>query len=103
LRLKEAAGALVSGTERDSPAAKAGIKPGDVITSINLAKVKDSRDLARQVGSFAPRTGITVEYLRDGKPQTATVTLGQMKEQTARRPHSPALPGAEGQASNLGI
>src|SRR5205085_2557861 len=103
LGMKESEGALVSGTERDSPAAKAGIKSGDVMLSINGAKVKDSRDLARQVGGFAPKTSITVEYLREGKPQTAMVTLGEVKEQTARKPQSPALPDAERQATSLGI
>jgi serine protease Do len=101
LGIKDTEGALVSGTERDSPAAKAGIKPGDVITSINGAKVKDSRDLARQVGSFPPNTGISVEYFRDGRLQTATVTLGQLKERTARRPQAP-LP-EDAQATNLGL
>ena len=103
LGIKDAEGALVSGTQPDSPAAKAGLKAGDVITSISDVKVKDSRDLARQIGGLAPNTRITVGYLRDGKAQTASVTLGQLKEQTAGRPQSPPLTGDDPQTGNLGI
>ena len=103
LGIKDAEGALVSGTQPDSPAAKAGLKAGDVITSINDVKVKDSRDLARQIGGLTPNTRITVGYLRDGKAQTASVTLGQLKEQTAGRPQSPPLSGDDPQTGNLGI
>src|SRR5215468_7231709 len=48
LGMKDTEGALVSGTQADSPATKAGLKAGDVITTLNGSKVKDSRDLARQ-------------------------------------------------------
>ena len=103
LGMKDAEGALVSGADSNSPAAKAGLKAGDVITSINGVKIKDARELARRIGGFAPKTAVTLEYLRDGKVQSASVSLGQMKEQTARRPQNPAMPGGEGQATGLGI
>ena len=103
LGINDAEGALVSGTQSDSPAAKAGLKAGDVITSINDVKVKDSRDLARQIGGLPPNTRVSVGYLRDGKAQTASVTLGQLKEQTAGRPQSPSLLGDDPQTGNLGI
>ena len=103
LGIKDAEGALVSGTQSDSPAAKAGLKAGDVITSINDVKVKDSRDLARQIGGLTPNMRVAVGYLRDGKAQTTSVTLGQLKEQTAGRPQSPPLLGDDPQTGNLGI
>jgi len=103
LGIKDAEGALVSGTQSDSPAAKAGLKAGDVITSINDMKVKDPRDLARQIGGLTPNTRVTVGYLHDGKAQTASVTLGQLKEQTAGRSQSPPLLGDDPQTGNLGI
>ena len=49
LGLKSTEGALVDETQANSPAAKAGIESGDVITAVNGKPVKDSRDLARQV------------------------------------------------------
>jgi serine protease Do len=103
LGMKDAEGALVSGADSNSPAARAGLKAGDVITSINGVKIKDARELARRIGGFAPKTAVTLEYLRDGKVQSASMSLGQMKEQTARRPQNPAMPGGEGQATGLGI
>jgi serine protease Do len=104
LGMSEPAGALVADIEPDSPAATAGLKAGDVVIAINGDKVKDSRDLARTVGGIAPNTRVAVEYLRDGKTQTASLTLGQLKDQTAQRP-AVAQPGQEGgeQTSHLGI
>src|SRR6202163_208870 len=52
--LKKAEGALVSEPQNDSPAAKAGIMAGDVITTMDGNAVKDSRTLARKIGSMAP-------------------------------------------------
>ncbi len=98
LGLKEADGALVSGTEPNGPAAKAGLKPGDVVTSINGSAVKDSRDLARKIAGITPNTAVKVAYVRDGKAQTANVTPGQLQDQTTRRAAAP-----EGQGSERGL
>jgi serine protease Do len=49
LGLKKAEGALVSEPQNDSPAAKAGIMSGDVITTLDDSPVKDSRMLARKM------------------------------------------------------
>jgi serine protease Do len=78
LGLKQAQGALVDSPEPNSPAAKAGIKAGDVITAIDGQAVKDSRDLARRVGAMAPGTSAKFDIFRDGQNQTVSVTLGQM-------------------------
>lgn len=98
LGLKEASGALVSGTEPNGPAAKAGLKPGDVVTSINGSAVKDSRDLARKIAGITPNTAVKVAYVRDGKAQTANVTPSQLQDQTTRRAAAP-----EGQSSERGL
>jgi serine protease Do len=103
LGMQEAAGALVSATQPASPAAKAGLKAGDVITAINGAGVKDSRDLARQVAGLAPNASATIGYLREGKAQTATLTIGQLREQEARKVANSTPPGGNGQASSLGM
>jgi serine protease Do len=103
LGLKEAEGALVSGVQPNGPAAKAGLQTGDVVTAINRASIKDSRDLARQVAGIAPNTSVPLTYARDGQEHTTQVTIGELKEQTARRPAVPEDPGANTQTTRLGL
>ena len=81
LGMKNPEGALVSEPQPDSPAAKAGVKSGDVITSLNGAPVKDAHDLARKVGAMAPGTSANLGVLRNGEQKAMTVTLGQLPEQ----------------------
>ena len=56
LGMKKAEGAMVDEPQAGSPAAKAGIKSGDVITAVNGTPVKDARELARTIGMMAPDT-----------------------------------------------
>jgi serine protease Do len=78
LGLKQAQGALVDEPQPDSPAAKAGIKAGDVITAINGTPVKDSRDLARRIGTLAPGMSVKLDIVRDGNIQSVSLTLGEL-------------------------
>jgi serine protease Do len=78
LGLGEAKGALVAEVTANSPAAEAGIKSGDTILAVNANRIVDSKDLARQVASFAPGTKIDVRLLRAQKEQTVQVKLGLM-------------------------
>jgi serine protease Do len=84
LGLKEAKGALISKPQPDSPAAEAGLKSGDIVTSLDNASVKDARELARKVATIAPGSVVTLGIVRDGKPETVTLKIGQMKEQNVR-------------------
>src|SRR5262245_6494994 len=85
LGLKKTEGALVAQPQADSPAAKAGVVAGDVITDIDGASIKDSRDLARKVGMMAPGAKIKVTLLRNGETKTLTMALGKMpNEQQAK-------------------
>jgi putative serine protease PepD len=59
-----------------TPAAKAGLKTGDVITSIEGHAVSGESDVSDAIGQLKPGNTITVTYERDGKSATATVTLG---------------------------
>jgi len=78
LGLKKAEGALVDEAQADTPAAKAGIQPGDVITAVNGTAVKDSRDLARQISTMAPGSTAKLDVLRKGESKTFDVTLATM-------------------------
>jgi serine protease Do len=79
--LKETTGALVSEPQKDSPAAKAGIQSGDVITSVNEVPVHDPRELARKIGTMAPGTSIKLNVIHQGQSETLTLTLGTLPEQ----------------------
>jgi serine protease Do len=81
LGLKKAEGALVSEPQNDSPAAKAGILAGDIITTIDGATVKDSRTLARKIGSMAPGTSVKVGVISKGAEKTVTLTLGTLPDE----------------------
>ena len=81
LGLKQAAGALVTEPQSGSPAAKAGVKAGDVIVSIDGGTIKDSRELAQKVGTMSPGSSVKLGLIRDGSQQTVNVTLAQMPNQ----------------------
>jgi serine protease Do len=85
LGLKKAEGALVDEAQPDTPAAQAGIRPGDVITSVNGNTIKDSRTLARDISGMAPGSSAKLDILRKGETKTITVTLAKMPSQTQKR------------------
>jgi serine protease Do len=78
LGLKQATGALVSEPQKDSPAAKAGIASGDVITSLDNAPVHDPRELARKIGTMSPGTTVKLEIVHNGQNKTVSLTLGTL-------------------------
>jgi serine protease Do len=78
LGLKQAKGAMVDNPQDGSPAAKAGIEAGDVITAVNGAEVKDARDLARNISTIAPGSSVKLDVLHKGEARTLNVALGEM-------------------------
>jgi serine protease Do len=78
LGLKQATGALVSEPQKDSPAAKAGIASGDVITTLNDAPVHDPRELARRIGTMSPGASIKLGVVHNGQNKAVTLTLGTL-------------------------
>jgi len=81
LGLKKAEGAIVDTAQDGSPAARAGVQAGDVITAVNGTPVKDARDLARTIGTLAPNASVKLDILRQGEATTVTVTLAQTPDQ----------------------
>ena len=80
LGLKDAGGALVSSTNENSPAAKGGVQPGDVILKFDGKVIDKMRDLPRIVAETDIGTKVDVELFRQGKKKTVQVTLGELEK-----------------------
>jgi Do/DeqQ family serine protease len=68
-------GVYVEGVEPNGAAAKANLKQGDVITTINDVKVKTVAELQEQIGRYRPGDKISVVYIRDNKEEKVSVVL----------------------------
>ncbi len=79
--LERPAGALVAQIIDGGPAAKAGVRVGDVILNINGAEVDMSADLPHLIGAAKPDSQARLGIVRDGERQVLTVTLGTMPEE----------------------
>jgi serine protease Do len=73
--MENATGALVSQVETDSPAAKAGLKVGDVITELNGKKMDNSGQLQAAISTQRPGNKINLSVMREGKTLTLALTL----------------------------
>ena len=80
LGIKETEGALIAGVENSSPADKAGLKRGDLITEMNGKKITDATALRNVVASMAPGAKADIKIIRSGKELTITAALGEYKE-----------------------
>jgi serine protease Do len=96
LGLKKAEGAIIDKTMPGTPAAEAGLQPGDVITKLNGEEVQNAGDLTRQIGMMKPGEKVQLTYMRDGAEKTADVTLAPQKNQTV----ASAQPNAAQEPSN---
>ncbi len=72
-------GAKITEVSKESAAEKAGLKIDDVITKLNDTKIEDADGLYKAVGKFKPEEKVIITYLRNGKQDTATATLGKNK------------------------
>jgi serine protease Do len=98
LGVAEEKGALVAAVTPESPAAKAGLRPGDLILSMDGKPLDDFKALPRLVAGAEPGQGASLEVLREGKTRDLSVTLGRTPgtETTASSDPSEATP-ARGQ------
>jgi serine protease Do len=80
LKIGKARGALVAGVTDDGPAAKVGIKPGDVVTSFDGKEVADMKALPRIVADTPIGKTVDVGVMRDGQLKMFKVTLGRLED-----------------------
>ena len=80
-------GALVRGVESGSPADKAGVEAGDIITKVEGKSIEKHSDLPRLVGGIKPGTKIAVTVFRRGSTRELTVIVAELEpEKTAQKP-----------------
>lgn len=84
--LEQTKGVLVSEVMKDSPAEKAGLKRGDVITEFEGKPVENAHELSRVVAATPPNTSVKLTLIRNSKPQTVTVVLGTMPQEETGQP-----------------
>ncbi len=76
-KVKDGNGVLVSEVVADSPAEKAGIKAGDIITKVDDEDIEDASDLTTTIRSYEPESKVSVSVIRDGKKKTLSAKLGE--------------------------
>ena len=87
-------GALVASVVGGSPAAKAGLKSGDVILSADGRPIRGAHDLPRLVAETPVGKTLKLSVVRDGQPQTIAATIGKMPAKLASAQGSETQPGA---------
>jgi serine protease Do len=97
--LEKPAGALVNSVEKNGPAARAGIQPGDVITALNGTKIERSSELPLLVAQAKPGSKVTVEIWRKGARKEVTVTVEELKTERIAPAQAPLSP----EQARLGI
>ena len=89
LGLDRPRGALIAQVQDSSPAAKAGLKAGEVVLAIDGKPIDQSRELARHVAEIKPGTTVKFTVWRDKKEATVPVTLQESKRDQAKQGERP--------------
>jgi serine protease Do len=82
--LEQAGGALVGDVSPNTPAARAGLKKGDVILKVNGEPVESRNQLTLRVSQTPPGTPVNLTVWRDGKAQEMKITLGELPENASK-------------------
>jgi serine protease Do len=87
--LKKPSGALVGSVEKDSPAAKAGLEPGDVILAINGKEISSSSELPAIVSSMTPGEQARLQVWRKGGARQVDVQVGKFGDEQVASSDTP--------------
>ncbi len=100
--LAKAEGALVQAVEPGTPAEKAGLEAGDIVTRFNGLPIEKPADLSRQVAATKPGTKATLQVFRRGGYKDLSITVGEMDAPKTKAEQEAAKP-AKVAASALGL
>ena len=77
---KDYSGAFIAQVLPGSPAAQAGIEAGDIVISVDGQAIREPVDLPRVTGMLMPGSRVSVELVRNDRPLTLTVIIGQLPD-----------------------
>jgi serine protease Do len=104
LGMAKTAGALVRGVESGSPADKAGVEPGDIITRFDGKPIEKWTDLPRFVGSTKPGSKSSLQVLRRGSSKDLTIVVAELEpDSVASKPAAAPESAAGAAVSRLGL
>jgi serine protease Do len=101
LGLTSPKGAIVQVVVPDSPAAKAGLVQGDIVTAINGKNIEDARDLTRHIAVLQPGEKANLTVNREDHVQTISVTITTRKEEKLASNDTPQAPVAPPHVANV--
>jgi serine protease Do len=103
LGMKGSEGALVAEPQAGSPAVKAGILSGDVITAVDDRPVKNAHELAKQIGAMAPGSAAKLTVWRDGGEKSISLTLAELPDERTALGPAPDSGQAGTEVPKLGL
>jgi serine protease Do len=105
LGLKKPHGALIRQVQAASPAADAGLEPGDVIVKFDGEAIRKSSELPLLAGLAGVGKTVQLQVYRDGKAKSVSIKLGEMPQalSTPQSPHAPAPNKEEPKVGSLGL
>ncbi len=96
-------GALITEVQPASPAEKAGLRNGDIITKVNDTEIRDPRHLQLTITRLVPNTEVNIDYVRDGKTSTVKAKLGQLRDQMLAGGERDGAKDEEGVLNGVGV
>jgi serine protease Do len=102
LGLKKAQGALIAEVVAGGPAEQAGLRPADVVVSVDGKRIEGYAQLSRTIALLAPGSNVAIGVIRDGKEMTLHVTISERDDDWNVSPARGEGPGApKGEADQL--